>query len=90
MAHWHAAYPGRILDVAYSELTRDTETVLRRVSAFCGLDFEPRMLDIGKRERGVATASAVQVREGVVARETPKWAPYETYLRPMIDALRAP
>ena len=90
MAHWRAAYPGRILAVDYTELTRDTEAVLRRVSTFCGLEFEPRMLEIGKRERGVATASAVQVREGVVSRETPKWAPYEAWLKPMIDALRAP
>ena len=88
MAHWHVAYPGRILDVDYGELTRDTETVLRGVADFCGLDFEPRMLELGKRERGVATASAVQVREGVVAREVPKWAPYAEQLKPMIDALQ--
>jgi len=88
MAHWRAAYPDRILDVDYAELTRDTETVLRRVVAFCELDFEPRMLELGKRERGVATASAVQVREGVVAREVPKWAPYAEPLKPMIEALQ--
>jgi len=89
MAHWRAAYPGRILDVDYRALTRDTENAVRRVAAFCGLAFTPDMLEIGKRERGVATASAVQVREGVVSREVPKWAPYEAHLRPMIEALRA-
>ncbi|NUS59532.1 MAG: tetratricopeptide repeat protein [Lysobacter sp.] len=88
MAHWRAAYPDRILDVDYAELTRDTENVLRRVAAFCELDFEPRMLELGARERGVATASAVQVREGVVAREVPKWAPYAEPLKPMIEALQ--
>jgi tetratricopeptide (TPR) repeat protein len=88
MAHWHKAWPGRILDVDYAELTRDPETVLRRVSAFCGLDFQPRMLALTERERGVATASAVQVRQGIVARERPKWAPYEAYLQPLIQALR--
>jgi hypothetical protein len=88
MAHWRAAYPDRILDVDYAELTRDTENVLRRVSEFCGLDFEPRMLELGARERGVATASAVQVREGVVARDVPKWAPYAEPLKPMIEALQ--
>jgi hypothetical protein len=36
----------------------------------------------------VATASAVQVREGVVAREVPKWAPYAEQLKPMIEALQ--
>ena len=42
-----------------------------------------------QRKRGVATASAVQVRQGVVARETPKWAPYADYLAPMRRALGA-
>lgn len=90
MAHWRQAYPDRILDVEYASLTRNTEATLRGITDFCGLSFEPRMLDMGKRERGVATASAVQVREGVVSREVPKWAPYEAHLRPMIEALRAP
>jgi tetratricopeptide (TPR) repeat protein len=88
MAHWHRTWPGRILDVDYAELTRDPETVMRRVAAFCGLEYEAGMLDIAARERGVATASAVQVRQGIVARERPKWAPYEEYLQPLIQALR--
>jgi tetratricopeptide (TPR) repeat protein len=88
MAHWHRAYPGRILDVDYAELTRDTEAVLRRVSAFCGFGFEPEMLALQNRKRGVATASAVQVRDKVVVREQPKWKPYEAYLQPLIQALR--
>ena len=89
MAHWHQAFPGRILDVDYARLTRDTETVLREACDFCGLDFQPEMLDMGKRTRGVATASAVQVRSKVEARERPKWAPYEAYLQPLIEALRS-
>lgn len=88
MAHWHRAYPGRILDVDYGRLTRDTEAVLREVSVFCGLDYEPGMLALQERTRGVATASAVQVRNQVVALERPKWAPYEAYLQPLIQALR--
>lgn len=89
MAHWHEAFPGRILDVDYAELTRDPEAVMRRVAMFCGLEFDPAMLDPGRRDRGVGTASAVQVRQGIVARETPKWAPYAEFLHPLIDALDA-
>lgn len=88
MAHWHAALPGRILDVDYAALTRDPEAVLREVAVFCGLEFQPAMLQLQERKRGVATASAVQVRERVVAREQPKWAPYEEYLQPLIRSLR--
>ena len=87
MAHWRQAYPGRLLGVDYSRLTRDTETVLREVSDFCGLPFEPAMLALQERKRGVATASAVQVRNQVVALDKPKWAPYESYLQPLIQGL---
>jgi tetratricopeptide (TPR) repeat protein len=87
MAHWHEAYPGRILDVDYASLTREPEVVVRRVATFCGLDYQPAMLESHKRSRGVATASAVQVRDKVIAREQPKWTPYQDKLRPLIDAL---
>ncbi|HEY4559272.1 MAG TPA: sulfotransferase, partial [Lysobacter sp.] len=90
MAHWHATLPGRILDVDYARLTRDPEPVLREVAAFCGFDFDPAMLDTRAARRGVATASAVQVRQGIQKREVPKWAPYATQLQPLIDALRTP
>ena len=36
----------------------------------------------------LATASAVQVRDRVVRREVPKWAPYAKHLQPLIGALR--
>ena len=89
MRHWHEAWPGRILDVDYAQLTREPERVLAEVTAFCGIDFEPAMLDLASRSRGVSTASAVQVREGgVVARERPKWEPYAAHLQPLIQRLR--
>lgn len=88
MAHWHAAYPGRILDVDYAELTRDPEAVMRKVAAFCGIDYTDAMRDPRSSTRAVATASAVQVRDRVVRREVPKWAPYANQLQPLIGALR--
>lgn len=89
MAHWHRAYPGRILDVDYAGLTRDPQAVLREVVAFCDFEYQPGMLDLQQRERGVATASAVQVRGKIIARERPKWAPYAEQLQPLIRALQA-
>ena len=88
MAHWHAAYPGRILDVDYAQLTRDPEAVMRKVAAFCGIDYIDAMCDPRSSTRAVSTASAVQVRDQVVRRELPKWAPYAKYLQPLIEALR--
>lgn len=88
MAHWHAMFPGRILDVRYAALTSDPDSTMREVADFCGIEYVPDMRDPRSSKRAVATASAVQVREGVVKRETPKWAPYARQLEPLIDALR--
>ncbi len=88
MAHWHATYPGRILDVDYAELTRDPETVMRKVAEFCGVEYVEAMRDPRSSTRAVATASAVQVRDRVVRREVPKWAPYARHLEPLMAALR--
>jgi hypothetical protein len=87
MAHWHATFPGRVLDIHYAELTRDTEGVMRRVAAHCGLEFLPTMVDPRSRAQSVATASAVQVRSPVIVRDVPKWDPYREYLKPLIQGL---
>jgi len=91
MRHWHAMYPGRILDVDYAGLVGDPEGTMREIAAFCGLEFEPEMLDLQqRRHRGVATASAVQVRGRIAAPEQPKWKAYEEWLAPLREALSGP
>jgi hypothetical protein len=45
------------------------------------------MLELDRRERGVSTASAIQVRGRVQALETPKWKPYQSFLQPLMAAL---
>ena len=88
MAHWHASYPGRILDVDYARLTAAPEDSLREVAAFCGIDYVDGMRSTASSRRAVATASSIQVREGVSRRETPKWLPYARHLQPLVAALR--
>ncbi len=85
MKYWHSRFAGRLLDVEYARLLTDPESELRRVTDFCGLPFDPAMLELGARRRGVVTASAVQVRNGIQTRDRPKWAPYERWLSPLID-----
>jgi hypothetical protein len=88
MAHWHAVFPGRILDVPYAGLVRDTEATMRGVAAWCGVDYVPAMTDTRSSKRAVTTASTAQVRDRVVARDVPKWAPYARQLQPLRQALR--
>lgn len=88
MAHWHMAFPERILDVSYAELTRDAEATMQKVAAFCRIEFQPSMVDPRHTTRAVATASAIQVREAITHRKHAKWLPYSQYLRPLITTLR--
>jgi hypothetical protein len=80
LAHWHAAMPGRILDVVYSDLVRDPESTMRRVLAFCGLDWDPACIDLARNESAVATLSTAQVREPIHARAFEEWRRYEKQL----------
>ena len=88
MAHWHEMFPGRILDVDYARLTADPEATMREVAAFCGIEYVDGMRSTASSARAVSTASSIQVRGGVVRRESPKWAPYVHRLQPLIKALQ--
>ena len=87
MAHWHAAMPGRIMDVVYSDLVRDPETTMRAVLAHCGLEWDPACVDLTLNESAVATLSTAQVREPIHARALQEWRRYERQLEPLRIAL---
>lgn len=44
MAHFDRVLPGRIHRVIYERLVNDTDTEVRRLLAYCGLEFEPTCL----------------------------------------------
>jgi len=89
MSHWHAAMPGRILDVAYEDLVTDTESVARRLATHCGIDFEAGMLDYASSETASRTASASQVRQSVYTTSVEKWRKVENHLEPYASILEA-
>ena len=89
MAHWHAAWPGRILDVSYAGLVADPIAQMQRIAGFCGIDWTPAMAAPRREGQAVATASAVQVREAVSPRPIAKWMPYAGWLQPLARALGA-
>ncbi|MFA6229944.1 MAG: sulfotransferase [Rhodanobacter sp.] len=89
LAHWHAAMPGKIFDVPYSELTRDPETMTRTVLDYCGLEWEPGCADITRNKAAVATLSMSQVREPIHTRFFEEWRNYEQQLQPLRQAITA-
>ena len=89
MDHWHARFPGRILDVSYESLVQDPEATSRAVYAHCGLDWSPEVVRIEAGTGAVSTASTVQVREPIHARSVQGWRRYEAQLAPLHARLRA-
>ena len=88
MRHWHATMPGVILDVSYADLVRQPQAVMRRVLEFCGLEFEPKCLDMQANRTPVATLSAAQVREPLHANAFAEWKLYAVQLDGLRRALQ--
>ena len=87
MAHIDVALPGRVHRVIYERMVDDTEGEVRRLLDYCGLDFEPQVLEFYKTDRAVRTASSEQVRQPIYRDATDEWRAYEPHLGPLKDAL---
>jgi tetratricopeptide (TPR) repeat protein len=87
MAHIDDVLPGRVHRVIYEQLVDDTEAQVRALLEYCGLDFEPQVLEFYKTERAVRTPSSEQVRRPIYRDATEEWRAYEPYLAPLKSAL---
>ena len=87
MAHWDEVQPGAVHRVVYEDLVADTETQVRSLLAYCGLDFEPACLRFWETQRAVSTASSEQVRQPIFREGLDQWRNYEPWLGPLKEAL---
>lgn len=85
--HWAAAFADRYTFVQYENLVDDFEGELRRLIAFCGLDWNDACLNYQTQDRAVMTFSAAQVREGPSKSRLSSAGPYRARLAPLIEAL---
>ena len=79
--------PGRVHRVFYEQMVEDTEAEVHRLLDYCGLQFEPQVLEFYKTERAVRTASSEQVRRPIYRGATEEWLAYEPHLEPLKAAL---
>jgi tetratricopeptide (TPR) repeat protein len=89
MAHFDRTLRGRIHRVQYEAMVGDTETEIRRLLDYCGLDFEPGCLSFWQTDRSVRTASAEQVRRPIFGEAVEHWRHFEPWLGPLKQALDA-
>ncbi len=88
MRHWDRVLPaGRILRVYHEDVVEDLEGSVRRLLAFCGLDFEPQCISFHETRRSVRTASSEQVRQAIYREGLDQWRHFEPWLEPLRAAL---
>lgn len=89
MAAFDAALPGRVHRVIYEHMIEDTETEVRRLLDYVGVDFDPACLRFFENDRAVRTASSEQVRRPINREGMEQWQAYEPWLGPLKSALGA-
>ena len=87
MAHIDAVQPGLVHRVIYEDMVDDTEAEVRKLLAFCGLEFESTCLAFHETERAVRTASSEQVRQPIFREGAEGWKSFASLLDPLRDAL---
>ena len=88
MGHWRNVLPdGAFLDIQYEDIVADQEGQARRITEYCGLEWDEACLDFYKSQRVVRTASVTQVRQPIYKSSVERWRPYEKFLEPLLDAL---
>jgi tetratricopeptide (TPR) repeat protein len=87
MDHWDEVLPGRVHRVQYEDMVNDTESEIRRLLNYCGLEYEEQCLHFYETERAVRTPSSEQVRQPVYKHGLEQWRNYEAHLNPLKEAL---
>lgn len=89
LRHWRTVLGERLVEVRYEDLVADDEQEIRRVLGALGMPWHADVLGFADRAGYVATASRMQVREGVHARSLERWRNYADALVPVRDRLDA-
>ncbi len=87
MAHFDAVLPGRVHRVQYEDMIENPEAEVRRLLAYCGLEFEAGCLRFYDSARPVRTASSEQVRRPIFKEGVDHWRRFAPWLGPLRAAL---
>ena len=87
MRHFDQVLPGKVHRVIYEDMVEDLEGEVRRLLAYCGLEFESACLNFHETKRAVRTASSEQVRRPIFRDGLDQWRNFEPALDPLKSAL---
>ena len=93
MAHFDAVLPGRVHRVIYERMVDDTETEVRALLDYCGLEFEPSLPRVLQdrarrphRELGAGAPADLSRRDRGMAALRAVLGPLKEALGPVLDA----
>ena len=89
MRYWHEVMPGAVFEVQYEALVTNPEQVAKNLLAHCELPWEDQCLSFHQRKASVATASAVQVRQGIYTSSVNRWQHYGDAMLPLYELLKS-
>lgn len=81
--HWSKVLPDRWLLADYEDVMREPEGWARHIAQFCGIEYDPSMIQIENNAAPAATASSSQVREGLHVRNIGSWQRYARWVAMM-------
>jgi tetratricopeptide (TPR) repeat protein len=81
MAHWRVIIgPDRLIEIDYEHMVAEPEANVRRLLAFCGLDWDDACLAFHRTDRPIGTASAWQARQPIYRTSAERWRNYAPWL----------
>lgn len=83
LEHWRHVLGSRLIEVEYEALVANQELQTRALLGRLGLHFETACLAFDQNEAPTATASSVQVREGMHSRSIGRWKHFSKQLQPL-------
>ena len=90
MDYWNEHLPITIFRLQYEDLVENHEESVRKLLAYCELEWDDAVLEFYKTRRNVQTASVVQVRQPLYTSAINRWKHYEKHLKPLIEGLNLP
>ena len=81
--HWKEMYKNNIYICKYEKLISDPETEIKKLSEYCDLKWEDKVMKFYETKRSVNTASHSQVRQKLYSSSIGSWKNYENELEPL-------
>ena len=87
MEHWKQVLRMPLLHLRYEELVEEPDRMMRTLTEFCELPWDPACAEFYMSNRVVATLSSSQVREPLNRKSIGKWKRYQEHLKPLLTYL---